>query len=112
MQFGDVIAVTTAEPVTRVSPTPPPRVHRVANWHVMLAAGLAAILLLAIGVAIVVATYHPTQTTTARFDEPIRIGSAKPDVGSAKSGPTHVSVPAPEGTMRRMDAISKSFSKQ
>ncbi|MGH6771789.1 MAG: hypothetical protein ACRECO_22540 [Xanthobacteraceae bacterium] len=113
IQLGDLIAIPSDEPVT----TPPPlHGHDVPKWQFMMAAGLAAIVLIAAGVAIVIATPDPAQTTAARFDGPVLAGGASSDAAArtvgAGSGADAVSVPAPQGTLHRMDAISKAFSKQ
>ena len=56
------------------------------------------------------------QTTTARPAEVFRVGVAKPDetirAGAAKPSLDPVNMPAPQGTVKRMDAISKAFSKK
>jgi hypothetical protein len=122
MQFGDVIAVTTAAAAPNAAPTATaaPVVmaavttaapgRRAPSRYAMLAAGLAAALLLATGLAIAVTTYHSTQP--GRFDGVVDIGRANSGVSTTSARADAVSVPAPEGTLRRMDAISKSFSKQ
>ncbi len=82
----------------------------------MFTAALAATLLLAIAIVAVAATSHSTRTTAAKFDEVVRVGNAQPETAiranSAPSALDPVAVAAPQGTVRRMDAISKSFSKQ
>jgi hypothetical protein len=107
VQLGDLLAITPAAPLAAAAPraiasrvaAPDPK----RNRAVMLA-GLAAILFLGIAFVVVLATYH----------EPGRMGGASRTVhsGNARSIAESVSVPPPEGTLRRMDAISKSFSKQ
>ena len=48
--------------------------------------------------------------STTRPTETIRV--AKPPATEDKSGRTAQEVPPPQGTIRRMDAISSSFSKR
>ena len=52
----------------------------------------------------------PSSTPT-RPIETVRIDIAKPG-GDKEAVQTTANVPAPQGTVRRMDAISKSFSKK
>ncbi len=113
--LGDLIAVTTAAPAAEDSPTPAASGQRARRRSVMLAAGVAAMLLLAIGFVVLASISRPTSPSTARPDETVRVGGARPDqvvrTSGAPSGIDAASVPAPQGTVRRMDAISKSFSK-
>jgi hypothetical protein len=125
-----VNTVATPSLVKEASPSPVPRGHRAQNKGVMLAVGLGGIVVAGIALFTVVSTMNPHgsgQTTTARPAEVIRVGAAKPDeairVGAAKPdqairadaatpSPDSFNVPAPQGTIKRMDAISKAFSKQ
>ena len=93
---------------------------RAGNPRALLAAGLAAGLLagLALGVAFFVLVASPTVAPQASLQTP----NAKPGDGlraattireqsgeSAKPQPDPISVPPPQGTIRRLDGISKSF---
>jgi hypothetical protein len=116
MHAGDVIAVPRAAAVRKATSASVRRGRGAQKTYVMMAAGLAAVLLLAIGLAVVVMTSRPTQTTSARVDENAPVSGAKAVEAAPRSGAKAkvdpVVVPPPQGTMRRMDAISKSFSKQ
>ena len=85
----------------------------------MLAVGLGGILAAGIALFAVVSTMNShgsLQTTTARPAEVVRFRVAKPDetirADAAKPSPDPVDVPPPQGTVKRMDAISKAFSKK
>jgi hypothetical protein len=114
MQFGDLLAISPAEPAARPAPAPcggraQPGDHRPRDRRIALTASIAALLLLAIGLAIVIAASDSTRMTAARFDEIVRVGAAPDrDIGSRSD----VNVPEPQGTVRRIDAIGKAFSKQ
>jgi hypothetical protein len=55
------------------------------------------------------------QTTTVRPTEVIRIGVARSDetirAGAVKPNPDSINVPPPQGTIKRMEGVSKAFSK-
>lgn len=91
------------------------RNHRSSKRPLMVAAALGAIVL-GIGLSLVVllprSTPHASLTaSTTRPDETIRTG-ATARAGSDKQAGDPASVPAPQGTVRRIDAINKSFSKR
>jgi len=80
------------------------RGHQERNWRVMLAVGVGVVLVVGVGLGMLLAPLLSTQTTAGRPDEVVRTVGAKPSVDPP-------SVPPPQGTMRRMDAIKNSFSK-
>ena len=114
-----VNTVATPSLVKGASPSSVPRGHRAQNWRVMLAVGLGGIVVAGIALFTVVSTMKPygsLQTTTTRPAEVIRVGVAKPDetirADAAKPDPGPVNVPPPQGTVKRMEGISKAFSKR
>jgi hypothetical protein len=90
--------------------------HLAANGKLVIAGGVAACLLLGTGIfwflknragndpeALTVSTVRPTET----------IRYAPPPEKKAKSGPAETAnVQPPQGTIRRMEAISGTFSKK
>ena len=116
-QFGDLVAVTRAPPatpaprtaaITRRPSTPQAKVPAPSGSNrrlVMAASGAAALVL---GVAIALMGTRTLQT--APLDGSVRASGGNSQ--SVASAPALVSVPEPQGTARRMDAISKSFSKR
>jgi len=102
---------TIAASTTNASPAPAGRPQQKSNRTVALAVGLAAILLLGIGLAVFAIPrsaenpYASMPTTVTRSNETARPGGNKPSVDTS-------AVPVPEGTVRRLDAINKAFSKQ
>jgi hypothetical protein len=121
IELGDLIAIQTAERPPK--PAPPPirapvstRRDTVPKWQFMIAAGAAAMVLMVAGFAIVIAIPDSVQTTAVRLDAPVIAKAAQSDAAAGtvglRSRADAVSVPVPEGTLRRLDAISKGFSKQ
>ena len=102
---------TIAASVTKASPAPAGRSPQKPNRTVALAIGLAAVLLLGIGVAVFAIPrsaenpYASMPTTVTRSNETARTSGNKPNVDTS-------AVAVPEGTVRRLDAINKAFSKQ
>jgi hypothetical protein len=89
------------------------------RWHnrpVMLAVGLCAVLVaMGVGLYVVASPSGQTTTSTVRPTETVRIDYAKSGEqavigGKQTTGPANV--PVSSGTVRRIDAISKSFSKK
>jgi len=102
---------TIAASATNASPAPAARPPQKPNRTVALAVGLAAVLLLGIGLAVFAIPrsaenpYASMPTTVTRSNETVRPGGNKPSVDTS-------AVPVPEGAVRRLDAINKAFSKQ
>ena len=102
---------TIAASATNASPAPAARPPQKPNRTVALAVGLAAVLLLGIGLAVFAIPrsaenpYASMPTTVTRSNETARPGGNKPSVDTS-------AVPVPEGAVRRLDAINKAFSKQ
>ena len=99
-----------APPATSASVASASRARSTQNWRAALAVGLITGTILGVGIAILGVTFQPSQTAAVRPTEVIRVGGAKSE--ETKSGFDPSSVPAPQGTIRRMDSISKTFSKQ
>jgi hypothetical protein len=85
----------------------------------MLAAGLGGIIVAGVALFAVVSTMNPkepVQITSIRPVEVIRVGGARPNetirADAVKPSPDPINVPPPQGTVRRMEGISKAFSKQ
>ena len=85
----------------------------------MLAVGVGGAIVTGIALFAVVSAMNPQQslqTTTVRPTEAIRIGVARPGetirAGAVKPSPDPINVPPPQGTIKRMEGISKAFSKQ
>jgi hypothetical protein len=110
-----VNTVATPSLVKRAAPSSVPRGHRAQNWPVILAVGVGGIVVAGIALFTVVSTTSP-QAITARPTEVVRSGVAKPGettrTDAAKPSRDPVAVPPPQGTVNRMDAISKAFSKK
>jgi hypothetical protein len=80
------------------------------NWHVKLAVGLGVLLVMGIGLYVVVRTSGPR--TTTRPTETARVERARSDEATREGGKQvigPINVPPPQGTIRRMEAISKAF---
>lgn len=112
-------SVKTSSLLGRASSSSAPRDHRARKWRVMLAVSLGGIIVAGIAFFAVVSTMNPQnslQITTARPTEVIRVGGARPDetirAGAVKPSPDPINVPPPQGTIKRMEGISKAFSKQ
>jgi hypothetical protein len=108
--------VATPSLVKKLSPSSS-RGHRAQKRRVMLAIGLGGIVVAAITLFTVVSSMNPQGSLQAiRPAEVVRVGVAKPDstihADAAKPSPDSVNVPPPQGTIKRMDAISKAFSKR
>jgi hypothetical protein len=109
---GGVNAGTIAVPVEaathpREAAMPASGLPHAGNPRTLLAAGLAGGLLagLALGAAFFVLVASPTVAPQAS----LQIPNAKQSGESAKPQPDPISVPPPQGTIRRLDGISKSF---
>jgi hypothetical protein len=106
--------VNTTALVTGASPSSGPRIHRALGWRVMLAVGLGVAGILFFAVVSTKNPQKPLQTTTVRPAEVIRV--ARPDetprADAVKPSPDPIYVPPPQGTIKRMEGISKAFSKQ
>jgi hypothetical protein len=101
----DMPAAATAAPARSASPA---RARPSRNGLATLAAGLGITFVAGIALYMMAAPSGPA--TTARPSETIRrIDQAKSD---ERGRPDPVEVPPPQGTVKRMDAISKSFSKK
>ena len=99
-------AATTVTPATHARPAPGG--GRAPNRNIALAAGIAAIYLLGIGIAVFAiprSTEGPHASAPTTVTRPNEAARAKPTFDAS-------GVPMPEGTARRLDAINKSFSKQ
>jgi hypothetical protein len=99
-------ATTTVAPATHARPAAGGR--RAPNRNIALAAGIAAILLWGIGLAVFAiprSTEGPHASSPTTVTRPNEAARAKPTFDAS-------SMPVPEGTARRLDAINKSFSKQ
>jgi hypothetical protein len=99
-----VSAVATASLAKKTAVSSLSRGHRAPNWRLIAAFALGSILLAGTGLVLLsaksldgLATVRPTET--------IRIETAKPTLDS-------IDVLPHQGTINRMNAISKSFSKQ
>jgi hypothetical protein len=123
---GGVNAGTIAVPVAaathpRTAAMPASGTPRAGNPRALLAAGLAGGLLasLALGAAFFVLVASPTvapqaslQTPNAKAGDGLRATTTivrEQSGESAKPQPDPISVPPPQGTIRRLDGISKSF---
>jgi hypothetical protein len=81
----------------------------------MLAVALAGIIVAGIALFVIVSTMNPQeslQTTTVRPAEVIRVGVARPDEIVPADAVKPIPEPVPQGTIRRMEGISKAFSKR
>lgn len=108
-----------ASPSKRASSLSGNRAPRGRNWRVILAVGVAGIIVAGIALFTMVSTVPPhgsLQTTTVRPTEVIRVDRARPDekirADAVKPSPDSINVPPAQGTVRRMEGISKAFSKQ
>jgi hypothetical protein len=80
----------------------------VSKRLVVLAAGLGVVV---VGIGFYMLFAGPSPTNKAP-SETIRIETAKPREPAPAASKQAVEVPPPQGTLRRMDAINKSFSKK
>jgi len=83
----------------------------------MLAIGLGGMVVAAITLFTVISGMNPQGSSQViRPTEVVRVSAPKPDgtirADAAKPSPDSVTVPPPQGTIKRMDAISKAFSKR
>ncbi len=126
LKEGSVNAGTIAVPVVlvkqpRAAPVPAFSAQRAQNLRAPLIAGLVAILALGVGFLVLVASPNSTVAPQAS----LQIPNAKPDDvlrgatiirdqsgESAKPEFDPNSVPPPQGTIRRLEGISKSFWKR
>jgi hypothetical protein len=111
-----VTAVATPSLVKKSSPSSSLG-HLAQKRRVMLAIGLGGIVVAAISLFTVVSSMKPQGSLQAiRPAEVVRVGFAKPDstiqADAAKPSPDSVNLPPLLGTIKRMDAISKTFSKR
>lgn len=90
--------------------SPARRAQRASNKPVLLTAGLGVLLVVGIGIYMVARTFSPSSAVRpaetirierVRIDEPAREASKQPA--------EPINLPAPQGTIRRMEAISKAF---
>ncbi len=121
---GGVDAGVAATSVKAASPASALRGHRTQNRQAMLITGVCAVLIVCAGILALrtgaFSTKASLQTTNARPDEVIRTGKINPDRGDStgciescgKPEFDPNSLPAPKGTIRRLDAISNSFMKR
>lgn len=112
----DVTNVATPSRVKKLSPSSGLD-RRAPKRRIMLAIGLGGIVVAAIALFTAISSMNLQESSRAlRPTEVVRVGAAKPDSTSradaAKPSPDSVYVPPPEGTIKRMDAISKAFSKR
>jgi hypothetical protein len=112
-------SVNTPSRVKRASPLSGPSDHRARKWRVILAVGLCGIIVAGVALVAMISTMSPRESlpiTIVRPAEVIRVGGARPDAtiraDAVKPSPNPISVPPPQGTVRRMEGISKAFSKQ
>ena len=106
---ADMHAAATAAPAKSASAA---RVQRAQNWPVALTVGLGVTLVAGIGLYMVVAPSGPANTT--RPTEVVRVDRGKPDQptpGGGKQAVDPNNLPAPQGTVRRMNTISE-FSRR
>ena len=84
--------------------------------RVMLAIGLGGVVAVAVTLFTVSSMNSQGSLQTIRPAEAVRVSVAKPDstirADAAKPSPGSVNVPPPQGTIKRMDAISKAFSNR
>jgi hypothetical protein len=82
----------------------------------MLAIGLGGMVAVAITFFTVSSMNSQGSPQSIRPVEAVRVSVAKPDstirADDAKPSPGPVNVPPPQGTIKRMDAISKAFSNR
>jgi hypothetical protein len=102
----------TVAPVRSASRAP---TARAPNRLVVLAVGLCLLVAMGIGLYIVASPSETTTTATVRPAETVNVRHAtshERDLSESKQAPGPASVPVSPGTIRRIDAISKSFSKK
>jgi len=109
-----------ARQARRAKPTPTKQSHGPGRVKLIVAGVVATVLLIGAGIflqfggssndrpdTVTVSTVRPVETI--RYAQP----SEKPAEKKAKAGPTEApNVPQPQGTVRRMEAISGAFSKK
>lgn len=84
--------------------------HARSGWRVLAVCALGSILVAGIGFAVLLMK-SPDGISTVRPSEVVRIEWAAPKPAASKNKPAPVEVPAPQGTINRMNAIRESFSK-
>lgn len=98
-----------AQPSPAKNASPAAARRAAPSRHLAMAAGLGAIIVVGVGIAVFAKTrpagnpHASSVTTITRAGETARPSRTNADAPS---------VPTPDGAMRRLDAINKSFSKQ